>query len=222
VRRPTDHALIGRMHQTMTNQALLGQTWPNQDRLWVELDKRRSVLNQYMPVRALHHQSPLETFPVAVFSECPYRPEWEEDLLDLDRVYQYLARGGWFRYNNHGCFRLGTYYLDYHYDKQTMEITFDAIQVAFVCQPVVWLRETIGEVRLFKTQHSQQTGFIRNRFFHQHTLFRCDALYFLPFPNSIGASDIELCVECNARASPLKEKTVSVTIFRHQAVNSQF
>src|SRR3989440_12199793 len=59
--------------------------------------------------------------------------------IGMRRVYQYLAQGRWFRYNNHGCVRLGTYdyYLDYHYDKQTMEITFDASQVAFVCQPEV-------------------------------------------------------------------------------------
>jgi len=62
----------------------------------VELDKRRTVLNQYLPVRALHHQSPLEAFPEAAFSERLYRPEWEEDLLDLERVYQYLARGAGF------------------------------------------------------------------------------------------------------------------------------
>lgn len=137
VRRPTDHALVERMHQTMTSQALLGQRWPNQDRLWVELDQRRSVLNHYLPVRALHHQAPLEAFPEAVFSERSYRPEWEENLLDLERVYQYLARGRWFRYTNHGCVRLGTYnyYLDYHDDKQTMEITFDPSRVAFVCLP---------------------------------------------------------------------------------------
>ena len=137
VRRPTDHAMIERMHQTMTSQALLGQTWPNQDRLWAGLDERRAVLNQYVPIRALHHQSPLEAFPEAIFSAHSYRPEWEEELLDLDRVYQYLAQGRWFRYNNHGSVRLGTYnyYLDYHYDKQTMEITFDPSRVAFVCQP---------------------------------------------------------------------------------------
>jgi hypothetical protein len=59
----------------------------------------------------------------------------EEALFDLGWVYRYLARGRWFRYNHHGCVRLGTYdyYLDYHYDKQTMEISFDASQVAFVC-----------------------------------------------------------------------------------------
>ena len=137
IRRPTDHASIERTHQTMTSQALLGQRYSSAESLWAELDKRRAVLNQYLPIRALHHQAPLEAYPEAVFSGRAYRPEWESALFDLQRIYQYLAQGRWFRYNNHGSVRLGTYnyYLDYHYDKQTMEITFDANQVAFICQP---------------------------------------------------------------------------------------
>ncbi len=116
IRRPTDHGAAERMHQTMTSQALLGQQWASQQRLWVGLDERRAVLNQFLPIRVLHHQAPLEAYPEAVFSERPYRPEWEEQLLELDRVYQYLAQGRWFRYSNHGCVRLGTYdyYLYYH------------------------------------------------------------------------------------------------------------
>ncbi len=139
IRRPTDHASIERTHQTMTSQALLGQTYASPDGLWAELDERRAVLNQFLPIRALNRQAPLEAYPEATFSGRAYRPEWEEALFDLRRIYQYLAQGRWFRYNNHGCVRLGTYdyYLDYHYDKQTMEITFDANQVAFVCQPEV-------------------------------------------------------------------------------------
>lgn len=139
VRRPTDHASVERTHQTMTSQALLGQTYASPDGLWAGLDQRRAVLNQFLPIHALHRQAPLQAYPQAVFSGRAYRPEWEEALFDLQRVYQYLAQGRWFRYNNKGSVRLGTYdyYLDYHYDKQTMEITFDASQVAFVCQPEV-------------------------------------------------------------------------------------
>lgn len=137
VRRPTNHASIERTHQTMTNQALLGQSASSAKSLWIELDERRAVLNKYLPIRALNHQAPLEAYPQALFSTRAYRPEWEEALLDLQQVYQYLALGRWFRCNHDGCIRLGTYtyYLDYHFDKQTMEITFDPSQVAFVCQP---------------------------------------------------------------------------------------
>jgi hypothetical protein len=137
VRRPTDHAAIERTHQTMTNQALVGQSWPNQRTLWAGLDERRTVLNHWLPIRALHRQAPLQAYPEAVFSGRAYRPEWEEELLDLDRVYQYLAQGRWFRANHRGVIHLGTYeyHFGYRYHRQTMEITFDPVQVAFVCQP---------------------------------------------------------------------------------------
>lgn len=37
-----------------------------------------------------------------------YRPEWEEELMDLDRAYAYLAQGKWFRRgSNVGSFSLG-------------------------------------------------------------------------------------------------------------------
>jgi hypothetical protein len=137
VRRPTDHASIERTHQTMTNQALVGQSWPNQHTLWAGLDERRTVLNHALPIRALHQQAPLQAYPEAAFSGRAYRPEWEEGLLDLDRVYQYLAQGCWFRINNNGTVHLGTYEyrFGYRYRGQTMEITFDPVHVAFVCQP---------------------------------------------------------------------------------------
>jgi transposase-like protein len=40
-RCPTDHAIIERTHQTMTAQALLGQTYSSSAALWAGLDERR-------------------------------------------------------------------------------------------------------------------------------------------------------------------------------------
>jgi hypothetical protein len=45
-RCPTDHAIIERTHQTMTAQALLGQTYTSQTDLWASLDKRPDCLSQ--------------------------------------------------------------------------------------------------------------------------------------------------------------------------------
>src|SRR5215467_4713202 len=45
-RCPTDHALIERTHQTMTAQALLGQTYISHPDLWTSMDERRKALNQ--------------------------------------------------------------------------------------------------------------------------------------------------------------------------------
>ena len=149
VRRPTDHASIERTHQTMTNQALVGQCWPNQQTLWTGLDERRAVLNHSIPIRALHQQAPLQAYPQALFSGRAYRPEWEEQLLDLDRVYDYLALGRWFRANDHGAVHLGTYdyRFGYRYHKHTMEITFDPAHVAFACQPEGTLEPMIVPAR---------------------------------------------------------------------------
>src|SRR5260370_18357785 len=96
-RCPTDHAIIERTHQMITAQALLGQAYPSPSALWAGLDARREVLNHHLPSRALSHKSPLEAYPQAIHSGRFYRPEWEEELLSLEKACTYLAHGRWFR-----------------------------------------------------------------------------------------------------------------------------
>jgi hypothetical protein len=55
------------------------------------------MLNAHIPCRTLGGQSPLQAYPQAGHSGRFYRPEWEAALLDLNRVYSYLATGRWFR-----------------------------------------------------------------------------------------------------------------------------
>ena len=57
-RCPTDHAIIEPTFQTMTAQALLGQTYSSPSALWSGLDERRQVLNHHLPSRMLSHQAP--------------------------------------------------------------------------------------------------------------------------------------------------------------------
>lgn len=105
---PLQHAMIERGHQTMTSQAITGQTWHTQTQLWQALTQRRDFLNQIYPSRSLAYQSPLEAFPQAIHAKREYRPEWEAELLNLDRVDYFLAQGRWFRETNlHGEFWLG-------------------------------------------------------------------------------------------------------------------
>jgi len=137
-RRPTDHAIVERHHQTMEDQVLRGQGWSSQETLWQGFDERRQVLNDHFPTRPLDGRAPIEVFPEATSSERPYRPEWEEELLSPDRVYRYLAQGRWFRSTgNNGRFQLGGhwYYIGSRYRNREVEITFDAKEVAFICQP---------------------------------------------------------------------------------------
>jgi transposase InsO family protein len=137
VRRPTDHAKIERTHQTMTLQALLGQQWPDQTALWAGLDARRAMLNQHIPCRALQGRAPLAAYPEAKHSGRSYRPEWEVELLDLNRVYQYLTTGRWFRQvKPNGRFAIGgyEYYVGTNLGGRMLELRFDAEQGVFVAQ----------------------------------------------------------------------------------------
>jgi transposase InsO family protein len=137
-RCPTDHAIIERTHQTMTAQALLGQTYPSHAALWTGLDERRQVLNHHLPSRALAHQAPLEAYPQAMHSGRSYRPEWEEELLALEKVYSYLAQGRWFRsVGSNGLFHLGAshYYLGKCFAHRSVAIGFDPGAMALICQP---------------------------------------------------------------------------------------
>jgi transposase InsO family protein len=97
VRRPTDHAQVERLHQTMTLQALLGQAWSDAPALWAGLDTRRTMLNAHIPCRMLGGRAPLQAYPEAAHTGRFYRPEWEAEMLDLNRVYQYLGTCRWFR-----------------------------------------------------------------------------------------------------------------------------
>jgi hypothetical protein len=135
-RRPTDHALVERTHQTLYHQAIEGQTWSTEDHLWQGLDERREVLNTVLPVRVLAHQAPLEAYREALASGRPYRPEWETDLLDMERVYEYLGQSRWFRPVHRGLFNLGThkYWLGRQIDAEMVEIHFDPLSREFLCQ----------------------------------------------------------------------------------------
>lgn len=138
VRRPTDHAVVERTHQTMSGQALKGQSWTSYRALWSGLDERRKILNTTLPVKALGHLAPLQAYPQAQHSGRDYRPEWEREMLNLERVYQYLSKGKWFRQiHNQGNVMLGgnTYYVSYKHPGQAVEISFDEVEREFVFHP---------------------------------------------------------------------------------------
>ena len=133
-RCPTDHAKIERTHQTMTLQALLGQHWPDQSTLWAGLDARRAMLNEHIPSSVFQGLAPLQAYPQATHSGRFYRPEWEAEMLDLDRVFEYLAHCRWFRrVRANGRLDLGgyDYYLGVTWRNHMLELHFDAKQGCF-------------------------------------------------------------------------------------------
>lgn len=126
---PAEHSVIERMHQTVTQQAIAGQTFVDGSMLQENLADRLDFLNLCFPSRSLGGRSPLMAYPEAQHSGRPYRLEWEEAMLDLDRVHQYLAQGRWFRrVSAQGQFSLGThrYGVGKDFANQTLEITCDS------------------------------------------------------------------------------------------------
>jgi transposase-like protein len=125
---PAEHSVIERTHQTVTQQAIAGQAFTDSPALQKSLSDRLDFLNLRFPSRSLGGQPPLIAYPEAHHSGRPYRPEWEEAMLDLQRVYDYLAQGRWFRRtSSQGQFSLGThrYSVGKNLGNQILEITFD-------------------------------------------------------------------------------------------------
>ena len=135
---PAEHSVIERTHQTIAQQAIKGQEFADGTRLQTRLSERLAFLNHRFPCRSLGGRPPLLVYPEARHSGRSYRLEWEEALLDLQRVYDYLAQGHWFRQTGSlGQLSLGAqrYGVGKDFREQTMEITFDPLAREFVCLP---------------------------------------------------------------------------------------
>jgi hypothetical protein len=135
--RPTEHGFIERTHQLVDQQAVRGVEFAEPAAVQSALDQRVDFLNRVYPSRSLGRQAPLSADATAHHSGRPYRLEGEADLLDLQRVSDYLAQNRWFRQVTAlGQFTLGThrYGLGKAWAKQTVEIHFDAHTQEFVCR----------------------------------------------------------------------------------------
>jgi hypothetical protein len=135
-RPPAEHSVIERDHQTIAQQAVKGQTFSAGIALHVALSDRLDFLNTRFPCRTLAGQAPLVAHPEARHSGRLYRLEWEEAMLDMQRVYEYLAQARWFRRTSSvGQFSLGAqrYGLGKDFANRTLEITFDAQTQELIC-----------------------------------------------------------------------------------------
>jgi hypothetical protein len=101
-RPPVAHSVIERGHQTVSQQAIAGQHFSHEVTLHESLAARLDFLNTRYPSRSAAGQPPLVAHPEARHSGRCYRLEWEEDLLDMQRVHDYLAKGRWFRRSGPG------------------------------------------------------------------------------------------------------------------------
>jgi transposase len=137
-RPPLEHARIERHHQTIARQAFEGQTFADITALQHSLQARMLFLNQKYPTRALDGQPPFQAFPQARHSSRFYCLDAEVQLLDMQRIYDYLQSGRWFRQVSAvGTFSLGGYIYNVttRFADQTLEITFNGATRKLICLP---------------------------------------------------------------------------------------
>jgi hypothetical protein len=126
--RPQKRSITERSHQTWKGQVLEGQVFATWEELRLALERRQTFLNEALPCASLGRKPPLVAYPETRIPRRLYRPEWEEDLMNRERVYAYLAQGKWFRKgSNVGAFCLGhqRYILGKDWIGKAAEITFD-------------------------------------------------------------------------------------------------
>lgn len=149
--RPTDHGMTERSHQTWYRQALQGQTFADWLKLFATLNERRDFLNRHLPCATLGNQPPLHAWPQARVPLRGYHPCHEAKLLDMQRVYAYLAQARWFRdVRGNGTVSLGgqVYLLDRAWRGHTLEIHFDPVD-----QHLVFLTQAADTIQRLPIQH---------------------------------------------------------------------
>jgi len=135
-RPPLEHSRIERHHQTIARQAFEGQTFEDVIALQRSLQVRMLFLNREYPTRALQGQPPFQAFPHARHSGRFYALEAEEQLFVMQRVYDSLRQGRWFRQvSSVGTFSLGGYLYNAttRFANQTLDITFDGATHQLIC-----------------------------------------------------------------------------------------
>jgi hypothetical protein len=126
--RPRKRSITERSHQTWEGQVLEGQVFATWEELRLALGRRQRFLNEDLPCTSLGDKPPLLAYPEARVPRRLYRPEWEAELMDRERVYAYLAQGKWFRKgSNVGAFCLGNqrYILGKDWIGKYAEIAFE-------------------------------------------------------------------------------------------------
>jgi transposase InsO family protein len=134
--QPRDQAVTERSHQTWYQQVLQGQRFSSQEELWQALQARQIFLNQHLPCASLGDRPPLVAHPEASSPRRIYRPDFEEQLLQPERVTAYLARGTWYRRaSSVGSIKLGQalYFLGPTWKNVEVEVSVDPTAQQVVC-----------------------------------------------------------------------------------------
>ena len=128
---PKRNGSVERSHRTLNERTLVGQQFASADALQQKVDADWYELNAECPSRAggCKGQPPLLAHPELLSARRAYRPEWEQDLFELPRVYSYLASQTWTRtVSQNGQVSLGGehYGLGRSWAQQTVLVSFDS------------------------------------------------------------------------------------------------
>lgn len=135
IHHPTDQAHVERMHQVMESQVIQGGKYRNWEALFQACQKRRNVLNETYPCSSIGNRAPLQVFPEARHSGRDYHPQREEKMMDINKVYEFLAKGKWFRWTSKTkTITLGgqAYYLLKFKPNEQVQITFELKKSSFI------------------------------------------------------------------------------------------
>jgi len=98
VNQPTDQGKVEKAHQTVFDQVLRGRDdYKNWEHVFEWCEKRRIRLNELIPSRATQNLPPMKKFPQAKHSGRFYQPSIEFQMMDMQKVFAFLAKGKWFR-----------------------------------------------------------------------------------------------------------------------------
>jgi hypothetical protein len=136
---PQKQAIVERSHQTMEKQAVKGQTFGHWKQFFEHCNKRRQRLNYKLPNRSLDRKPPFAVFPQAIHSGRNFSIKQEYELLDLQKIYDFLSLGKWFRIvSSCKMVSLGgkRYFLANAQPKTQVQITFDPVLQKFFFRDV--------------------------------------------------------------------------------------
>lgn len=133
--KPYKQGSVERSHQTIQRQVIEGQTFNNWSELFKRCEQRRQRLNYHIPCRTLGKIPPLVACPQAKHSGRNYHPSLENKIFDINRIYDYLSQGIWYRSispNKTSWIGSNPYYLSKATPKTETMIKFDKETKAFV------------------------------------------------------------------------------------------
>ena len=97
IHQPQDQGKVERSHQTMWAQIERSTPYKTHDQFFDYCQKRRAWLNEKFPSSPCGNQPPLTAYPNAIHSGQHYHPSLEHQKCSIDRVYDYLQKGLWWR-----------------------------------------------------------------------------------------------------------------------------